>query len=305
MEKEKIYEKALRDFINYITVEKGLSQNTIDSYRRDIIKYLNYIQDSEIKSLDNIKREVISKYLNSLRKKRYSSTTVARMVTSIRSFSKLLLREEYCSHNPASHIKIPSTKKILPKILSIAEVNFLLDFKDLITPLDFRNKAMLELMYASGVRVSELISLNVGDVDLEDGFLRCMGKGSKERIVPIGKSAIFYVRSYLEHSRGKLKPAFREYALFLNFRGKRLTRQGYWKIIKSRAKQVGLYNKVTPHILRHSFATHLIENGAEIRAVQEMLGHSDISTTQVYIHLSQSYLREIYDRLHPRAHLKR
>jgi len=304
MENEKKIEKVLRDFINYITVEKGLSQNTIESYRRDVIKYLNYLKDSKIKSLDNIKREVISNYLNSLRKNGYSSTTVARMVTSIRSFSKLLLREGYCSHNPASHIKIPSTKKILPKNLSIEEINLLLDFKDLITPLDFRNEAMLELMYASGVRVSELISLNVGDVDLEDGFLRCMGKGSKERIVPIGKNAIFSVKSYLEYSRGKLKPSFREYALFLNFRGKRLTRQGFWKILKKRAKQVGLHNKVTPHILRHSFATHLIENGAEIRAVQEMLGHSDISTTQVYTHLSQAYLRKIYDRLHPRAHLK-
>lgn len=305
MDEEKIFKKALRDFINYITVEKRLSQNSIDSYRRDIIKYLNYLQDSEIKSLDNIKREVISNYLNSLRKKGYSSTTVARFVSSIRSFHKLLLREGYCSHNPASHIKTPSTKKILPKILSVEEVNILLNFKDLSKPLDFRNKSMLELMYASGVRVSELISLNVGDVDLEDGFLRCIGKGSKERIVPIGENSISSVKEYLKHGRLKLKPAFREYSLFLNFRGKRLTRQGFWKILRKRAKQVGLEKKVTPHVLRHSFATHLIENGAEIRAVQEMLGHSDISTTQVYTHLSQSYLRKIYDRLHPRAHLKR
>lgn len=305
MEKEKLFEKVLRDFINYISVEKGLSQNSISSYKRDIIKYLEYLKNIDIKSVDEVKRENITNYLNTIRKRGYSSTTVARYVSSIRSFHKLLLREGYCTHNPASHIKTPSTKKILPKTLNIDEVDILLDFKDLATPLNLRDKAMLELMYASGVRVSELISLNVGDIDLEDGFLRCSGKGGKERIVPINQTAILSVKNYLEHSRWKLKATFREYALFLNFRGKRLTRQGLWKILKERAKKVGFQEKVTPHVLRHSFATHLIENGAGIRAVQELLGHSDISTTQVYIHLSQSYLKKIYYKLHPRSQLKR
>lgn len=223
-------------------------------------------------------------------------------MASVRAFHQFLLREKAADHDPTVHIESPQLERKLPKVLSLEEVETLLNAPRLDNHFGLRDKAMLELLYATGIRVSELIGLNVGDVHLSMGFVRCIGKGNKERIIPLGRTAAKAIDSYLNNGRKKfMSKKSSEEALFLNHHGKRLTRQGFWKILKRLTKEAGIEKELTPHTLRHSFATHLLENGADLRAVQEMLGHADISTTQIYTHVTKTRLKDVYSQFHPRA----
>lgn len=291
---------ATEDFYHYLQIERGLSDNTITAYRRDIDKYCIFIV-KEIKKKDwkFVTRLDIVSFLRQLKEEGKSSATIRRTTSSLRMFHRFLYREEIVDIDVSQHIEIPKKERKLPNILSTEEVEALLNIKQ-DTPLHIRNKAMLELLYATGLRVTELIELKVGDFHLTMGFVHCFGKGSKERIIPVGDLALQAVSDYLQHARPMLKKGD-ENTLFLNHHGRPLTRQGFWKIIKKLAKQAHINKKISPHMLRHSFATHLLENGADLRAVQEMLGHEDISTTQIYTHVTKARMKDVYKKYHPRA----
>jgi integrase/recombinase XerD len=291
----------IEDFIHYLLVERGLADNTVISYKRDLIAYITYLQKQElISSIDEIKRIHILNYLGFLKDKGRASTTLARMLASIRAFHDFLFREKRVDHDPTSHIESPKTERKLPSILSQSEVDRLLTATPLTSPFGLRDKAMLELLYATGIRVSELTQLDIDDVHLAMGYIRCLGNGSKERVIPIGTMATDALRSYLNGRQALLKKHDDD-ALFLNHHGNRLSRQGFWKILKRLSKEANIDKNLTPHTLRHSFATHLLENGADLRSVQEMMGHADISTTQIYTQISKTRLRDIYKTYHPRA----
>lgn len=296
-------EDHLKDFIHFLIVEKGLAKNTIISYERDLKSYLSYMKNVEqLSDLNEIKRIQIVHFLGTLKDQGKSPKTLARHTASVRAFHQFLVRERVTDHDPSVHIESPQLERSLPKVLSMEEVEALLESPKLKNHFSYRDKAMLELLYATGMRVSELIGLNSGDVHLTMGFVRCIGKGNKERIIPIGSTAASSLQIYLDKARYKfLSGKSKEDALFLNHHGKRLTRQGFWKILKKLVADAGIEKELTPHTLRHSFATHLIENGADLRAVQEMLGHADISTTQIYTHVTKTRLKEVYSKFHPRA----
>ncbi|WP_227395228.1 site-specific tyrosine recombinase XerD [Jeotgalibacillus aurantiacus] len=291
----------LQDFIQFMVVEKGLSKNTVQSYERDLKSYIDYlIKVEQLQDVCDIKRVHILQFFHLLKSKGKSSRTIARHTSSIRSFHHFLMRDRRCQEDPTEHLDTPKAEKSLPKVLNLEEVEELLNAPDLSRKNGWRDKAMLEVLYGTGMRVSELIGLNADDVNLEMGFIRCRGKGNKERIIPIGKTASEVLSTYLNQTRNQMKKG-RETALFLNHHGNRLSRQGFWKILKSLASKARIEKELTPHTLRHSFATHLLENGADLRAVQEMLGHADISTTQIYTHVSTKRIREVYSQFHPRA----
>ncbi|MCY8232821.1 site-specific tyrosine recombinase XerD [Priestia endophytica] len=294
---------TIEDFIHYLVVERGLAPNTIESYKRDLVKYAEYLKKVEtVSSFEEVTREHIIAFMRYMMENGKSSKTIARHVASIRSFHQFLLREHIVDKDPSVHIETPQVERTLPKVLSPDEVEALLTAPDESTPFGKREKAMLELLYATGIRVTELMNLNVEDVHMTMGFVRCIGKGDKERIVPMGKMASEALQKYIEESRPKLlKRNQKEEALFLNHHGRRLTRQGFWKILKKLALSAQIEKELTPHTLRHSFATHLLENGADLRAVQEMLGHADISTTQIYTHVTKKRLKDVYNEFHPRA----
>lgn len=294
---------TIEDFIHYLVVERGLAPNTIESYKRDLVKYAEYLKKVEtVSSFEEVTREHIIAFMRYMMENGKSSKTIARHVASIRSFHQFLLREHIVDKDPSVHIETPQVERTLPKVLSPDEVEALLTAPDESTPFGKREKAMLELLYATGIRVTELMNLNVEDVHMTMGFVRCIGKGDKERIVPMGKMASGALQKYIEESRPKLlKRNQKEEALFLNHHGRRLTRQGFWKILKKLALSAQIEKELTPHTLRHSFATHLLENGADLRAVQEMLGHADISTTQIYTHVTKKRLKDVYNEFHPRA----
>ncbi|MBH9968356.1 site-specific tyrosine recombinase XerD [Rossellomorea oryzaecorticis] len=296
-------EDQIKDYMHFLIVEKGLAKNTIESYQRDLKNYSLYLANvEEISTFNEVTRVNIVQFLGHLKDQGKSSKTVARHVASIRSFHQFLLREKSTDQDPTVHIETPKTERNLPRILSIEEVEALLEAPEESTPLGMRDKAMLELLYATGIRVSELISLKMEDVHLTMGFVRCIGKGNKERIIPIGKTAMTVLEKYLENARLKLRSKkHKDEHLFLNHHGKGLTRQGFWKNLKALAKKANIEKDLTPHTLRHSFATHLLENGADLRAVQEMLGHADISTTQIYTHVTKTRLKDVYSKFHPRA----
>lgn len=295
-------EDQLKDYMHYMMVEKGLSQNTIVSYERDLKSYIKYLQKVEqISSLAEVTRLHIIGFLQGLKDANKSSKTIARHIASIRSFHQFLLRERVVERDPSVHIETPQGERKLPKVLSVAEVEALLDAPKQGGAFGLRDKAMLELLYATGLRVSELIQLDISDVHLTMGFVRCLGKGRKERIIPLGNLAIEAVGRYIERGRRELLGKNATDALFLNLRGERLSRQGFWKILKGLAAEARIEKELTPHTLRHSFATHLLENGADLRAVQEMLGHADISTTQIYTHVSKARMKDVYKQFHPRA----
>lgn len=292
---------AIQDFIHYIQVERGLSVNTLQAYKRDLIQYEQYVKKNSNKDRwEQVDRNDILNYLYTLNDQDRSQATIARSLSSIRLFHQFLVREYKLSTDPSLHIESPKKVRKLPKVLSTNEVDQLLDLNN-IDPLSIRNKAMLELLYATGLRVSELVSLQVSDVHLLMGFVRCYGKGGKERIVPLGDIAKEAIEIYLSQSRPILIKRKKIDALFVNHHGNSLSRQGFWKILKTLARDKGIKKELTPHMLRHSFATHLLENGADLRAVQEMLGHADISTTQIYTHVSKKRLKDIYVNFHPRA----
>lgn len=296
-------EDQLKDFIHFLIVEKGLAKNTIVSYERDLKSYIKYFGNVEqLKNVNEVERIHIIHFLGHLKEQGKSSRTLARHVASIRAFHQFLLRERVSDHDPSVHIETPKLERTLPKVLNLAEVETLLDSPDTKDHYGIRDKAMLELLYATGIRVSELIGLQTSDVHLTMGFVRCIGKGNKERIIPIGKTALAALEYYVNNGRSHfISKKNHDNALFLNHHGKQLTRQGFWKILKKLAQGAGIEKELTPHTLRHSFATHLLENGADIRAVQELLGHSDISTTQIYTHVTKTRLRDVYSKFHPRA----
>ncbi len=293
--------KLIHEFINYLSVERGLALNTLESYGRDLRQYSQYLQAGDDEALDLASRAQIVDYLLHLQKQGKATATIARRLAALKAFYQFLVREKYLEKDPTANLESPKLEKRLPKVLTIREVELLLAEPDPSSPAGLRDRAMLELLYATGIRVSELVSLNLPDVNLDMGYIRCTGKGSKERIVPMGSMAIASVREYLDHGRGRLVRDREEQALFVNHHGRRLTRQGFWKIVKKYAEDAKIDKEITPHTLRHSFATHLLENGADLRSVQEMLGHADISTTQIYTHITRGRLKEVYARTHPRA----
>jgi integrase/recombinase XerD len=294
-------ETRVSEFINYLSVERGLAKNTLESYGRDLRQFQKYLDGSQLDIIRNSTRDTILNYLSSLQSKGRSVSTISRNLAAIKSFYQYLVRERHLEKDPALNLESPRPEKKLPRILTVNEVEELLVRPNISLPAGLRDKAMLELLYATGIRVSELTSLNISDVNLDMGYIKCYGKGSKERIVPLGSIAVKCVQEYVAKGRPKLVRSYEEGALFVNHHGKRLTRQGFWKIIKKYALEANIIKAITPHTLRHSFATHLLENGADLRSVQEMLGHADISTTQIYTHITKNRLKEVYDKTHPRA----
>lgn len=291
----------LQDFLHFLLVERRLSVNTISAYERDLKAYVLYLTRENIHSLQHVSRVHVLNYLTYLREQKLAASTLARTLSTLRSFHQFLLREEAVTADATRDIATPTIERRLPKILSEQEVERLLSAPSTNTPLGLRNKAMLEVLYATGVRVSELMNINLNDLHLTESFIQTVGKGKKERLIPIGKMASEAIMNYLRNGRVKLVKAKKTDALFVNRLGDRLTRQGFWKIIKQLAVKVNIKKEITPHTIRHSFATHLLENGADLRVVQEMLGHADISTTQIYTHVSRRRLKDVYTQFHPRA----
>lgn len=294
-------------FLNHLTVERGFSSNTLFAYRNDLYQFLQFVQNSpnhheSIKGWSQVDRDTIARYGLDLRDRTFKSSTIARKVAAIKSFFAFLIEEGELKSSPTENMASPKVGRALPKALSVEEINSLLQAVGAkITPEGKRDRAMLELLYATGLRVTELVSLNVPDVDTQNDQVRCLGKGAKERILPIHQEASKAINEYLSESRPKLCRREEEDALFLNRRGDRLTRQGFWLILKNHARKIGCETSVTPHVLRHSFATHMLRGGAPLRHVQELLGHANISTTQVYTHLASDHVRSQYDKAHPRA----
>ena len=286
--------KLLSDYIIELkTIKQRDKDTTVNSYSEDIYKYLEYMESKNISSALDISYNNLLDYLKYLDDNKYEVSSVARKIVSIKAFHKYL-SENYNVVDISTKINTPRFYRKLPNILTIEEVDNLLDIK-LDTPFDYRNKAMLELMYSSGLRVSELINLELSDIDLNNNYVRCFGKGSKERIVPVGEYSSKYLSIYINEYRDSMKKSYYTEKIFLNNHGKEMTRQGFFKIIKKIAKDKDINKNITPHMLRHSFATHLLNNGADLRTIQEMLGHSSISTTQIYTNVTNDILKENYD----------
>ncbi|MDY6826663.1 MAG: site-specific tyrosine recombinase XerD [Bacillota bacterium] len=294
-------QKQLQSYTNYLAVEKGLARNTLESYNRDLRKMIAFLKKKGVTSPEAVDHIVLTEFIGELKKNGQATSSISRCIASIRSFFNFLLQEGVIRRNVASKLESPRIERKLPRILTTDEVDKLLDQPSPSKHKELRDKAMLELLYASGIRVSELVSLDLNDFDPRVGYLRCRGKGMKERIVPVGSVAVNYVNEYLRKTRMRMIRTNSETALFVNQHGRRMTRQGFWKILKKYAQKANIKGEITPHTLRHSFATHLLENGADLRSVQEMLGHSDISTTQIYTQVTRRKIREIYDKAHPRA----
>ena len=293
------FDEAIIEFLNYCSIDKGLSDNTNISYKTDLELYLGFLKEKGINSLEDIKSSDIESYMMFLQEDSNDTvTTVARKLTSIKNFHSFLEKEGIVSKNVSVGIKRPKLRKTVVRSLSVSDVDKLLDIK-LNTPFDYRNKAMLELIYGTGLRVSELVNLTLNNIDFTNCIIRIVGKGNKERIIPLGEYSMYYLNLYMERRNSLLKKNICD-ALFLNNHGKKITRQGFFKILKGLLKEKGLDPDVSPHTLRHSFATHLLNSGADLRSIQEMLGHSDISTTRIYTHVGDSKIRNDYKEYHPR-----
>lgn len=297
----------INNFLNYLSVEKGFSENTIVAYRNDL-NQLAYFAEGETArneaapSWANFTRQGMLSYLLNLKERGYADTTAARKVAAAKSFFGFMVAEGNIRTDPTENMSSPSVGKVLPKPISISQVRQLLEQPAKLSTAEAkRDRVMLELLYASGMRISELVSLNMGDVDTKGGYVRCFGKGNKERIIPIYEQVAQAVTKYIEETRPRLARGKNDPALFLNPRGERLTRQGFWQKLKGYAKSANLSAQVSPHTLRHSFATHMLSGGADLRSVQELLGHANISTTQVYTHLTTDHIRRTYEKSHPRA----
>ena len=291
----------INEYQYYLKREKGLSQNTITAYLRDLEQYRTYLEKSyEITKIQKIERKHIETFLKSLHKKDLSSKSLSRKLTAIKGFHQFLLIENELDTNVAYDIESPKVEKTLPQVLSVQEVIKIIEAVKGTDPLSIRNQALLELIYGSGLRVSELLDLKIADIHLLEGYVRVLGKGNKEREVPLGDMSVQALRLYLTKSRNLLTMNSIDY-LFLNQDGKRLSRQGFFKILRKIAKAAGIDRDVSPHTLRHSFATHLLEAGVDLRTLQELLGHEDIQTTQIYTHISQKHLKDVYLNTHPRA----
>ena len=295
-------DRYLDFFFNFLSVEKGLSSNTLNAYGRDLAVYTDYLKMHE-KIIDPvaINQLMVLHYLNFLKRRGLSPRSRARNLSTLRSFHRFLLRENYTEHDPTALLESPRALPALPRLLSKKEVECLLQAPTGDTPIAVRDRAMLEVLYATGMRVSELVGLRLGDLKLDIGCLNAFGKGSKQRLIPLGEVAIEILQEYLQNGRHKLLKNLTSEEVFLNVRGKKLSRQGFWKNLRNYALKAEIKQKVYPHMLRHSFATHLLENGADLRSVQTMLGHVDISTTQIYTHVIQERLQKLHQQYHPRG----
>ena len=299
--KMKKLEENLECFLDYLSIERGLAQNTIISYRYDLIKYISFLKKKRITSFGQTNKILIKKYFVYLREKDLEINSISRNLVAVKMLYRFLLMEGLIKEDITSLIEFPRVSKKLPHALSSREINLLLNEANFKGKLRLRDRAVLELFYATGMRVSELIHLKINDLNMENRMLKCLGKGSKERMIPFGNKAHQSLNLYLDRLRPKLVKNPDEDTLFLNNRGKRFSRQGVFYLVKLYACKAGIEKKVTPHTLRHTLATHLIENGADLRSVQEMLGHSDISTTQIYTHVSRKWVSEEYYRAFPRT----
>ncbi len=294
-------------FLHYLSAERGSSKNTIDAYRNDLSGFLKFLASEGLSNTDvssTVTRDTINAYIGDLNARRYAKATVARKVAAVKSFCAFLLDHGDLRSNPAAQVDSPRAPKPVPKPMTTEEVDALLrEPRKYDSPEAARDAAMLELMYATGMRVTELVSLNMDSVQLDTppSWVRCLGKGGKERTIPVHEQAVEALSTYLDDARPSLLKNRPHQALFVNRRGERLTRQGFWLILKGYAKSAGIESHVTPHTLRHSFATHLLRGGASVRDVQELLGHANVSTTQVYTQLADEHLREVYENVHPRA----
>lgn len=288
-------------FYNYLAVIKGLSDNTLQSYVRDCKNFINFIENSDIDNIDEISHLHIIEYLSRLKTKSFKSKTIARNIVSLKQYFKYLLLEKKIKSDPTSNIKSPRMSLNLPEVLNLNDIEKLLASPDITTITGIRDAAMLEVLYGAGIRVSELIDIRLNDINFELGCLLVRGKGSKERIVPLGKIAFKKVQDYTNNFRHNiLKDKLSDY-LFINRSGGKMTRQGFWKILKSYALKSGITKNITPHTIRHTFASHLLDRGADLRTIQLLLGHSDISSTQIYTHIDTKRLKEIHSLYHPRA----
>lgn len=289
------------EFTNHLLIERGLSTNTISAYKTDVSEYCNYLNKTlQIANLEDVNRDDIINFISYLFDRNIKPKSIARKISSIKMFHKFLYLNNYLNENIANFIEQPKIEKKLPDVLSVEEIDLLLaSFKEN-DKYQFRNKTMVELMYSTGLRVSELVNLNIEDIHLTMGFLKCKGKGSKERIVPIGKKGVDLLNRYLNIYRNKFNVNYDNQILFLNKNGTRLSRQSFWKILKDHSKKCNININISPHKLRHSFATHLLENNVDIRFIQELLGHSNISTTQIYTHINSKRLNQVIEMYHPR-----
>jgi len=292
---------TISSFLTHVRVEKGLSSNTVSAYRRDLLKFAEFARKREL-SLQAVRRDDLVDFLAGLYRQKLDSKSVARHLVALRNFFRFAQIQDLIQEDPSMNLESPKIRRSLPGYLRLEEVERLLDRPDVKTPIGLRDRAMLEVLYSTGLRVSELIGLRTSDLDAKVGCVRCIGKGDKERIVPVGKKALAIVERYLRDARPKLLGKVTgNPSLFVNRRGAHLSRVGVWKILSAYGRLAGMRIPLTPHMLRHSFATHLLERGADLRSVQLMLGHADISTTQIYTHVVEERLKQIYKAHHPRA----
>lgn len=294
------FQDQLMDYLHYLTVERGLSQNTKLSYQQDLVKFFKFLIDKKMR-LSDVDRFVVMDYLKVLDDEGKARNSIIHMVSTLRKFFQFAMESSWISVNPMEHVDPPKKAQHLPAVLTTQEVDDLLMLPDTNTTLGLRNRTMLEVMYATGLRVSELVNLKLDDLHLDLGLIKTLGKGDKERIIPIGDIAAKWLTRYINDGRPRQGKQQDAKIVFLNDHGRQLTRQGVWKLIKQWVNQAGITKEVSPHTLRHSFATHILENGADLRIVQELLGHADISTTQIYTHISDKRLTEVYNQNHPRA----
>ena len=292
----------IEDFLNYLAVERGLAQNTLLAYRRDLNKYAAFLEKKGIKAADQVARDHVTNFMFDQKNHKLTTSSICRSLAAIKTFHRFLVRERLTKEDPTNLVDTPKIWKRIPEVLTIKEIEAILQATNGKSKQLIRDKAILELFYASGMRVSELVNLKMDSVNMEMGYVRCVGKGSKERIIPIGKSAKEAVKKYCETIRPELakKNEFTP-VLFLSRLGKKLSRQSIWKLIKFYARKAKIKKEIKPHILRHTFATHLLEHGADLRSVQEMLGHADISTTQIYTHVDRERLKSVHKEFHPRG----
>jgi len=291
----------IRRFLDYVASEEGHSRNTLDAYARDLKRYAAFLSEKEIAGPDEVRSPLVVEFLGTLKALGLEAVTLARNLSAVKQFHQFLAGEDLAARDPTANLSAPKTARRLPTVLTIPEVEELLRQPDSSTPLGMRDRAILEMLYASGLRVSELTALRISDLFFDQRLLRCFGKGRKERLVPVGKQAIRSVQAYVSRARGEISKKDPGDVLFVTARARGLSRKTVWHLLRVYARKAGIRKALHPHTLRHTFATHLLENGADLRAVQEMLGHVDISTTEIYTHLDQEYIREVHKTFHPRG----
>ncbi len=290
----------IKEFLDYLSIERGLSKNTLESYGRDLKKYAAYFKKQGIENPDGIKRQDIQNFLMTLKDGKLNASSIARNLVAVKVFHRYLITQRYVKEDVTSVLETPKLWKTLPDVLDLKEVEAILEKPNTLKKQGLRDKAALELMYATGMRVSELVNLKVNDIHMDVGFVRCIGKGQKERIIPFGRKAKEALQKYLAKARAKFLKKGDSGALFLTRLGKPMSRQSFWMVIKRYVREARIKKRVTPHTFRHSFATHLLQRGADLRVVQELLGHTNISTTQIYTHIDKERLKQIHQKFHPR-----